>query len=210
MKRLAGRLRILIVLCSAGLLSSCGGSEVIYKPSHQILPAHIRRIAVRPVVNKTQQFGLEDKLTLRIRDEFLRNGQYRILPENLADGVVAVTVTRYILTPTQYDSVLAPTAYKLLVLADLQFINRHDNTILWTEPSLDGIQNFTAPTLAGGITEEQARELIWDTLARDIVTRTVDGFGSVTGVSQREISGQAPPNQPAPLLRGKPINPAPY
>ncbi len=205
------KLATLLLAAGTLFLAACGaGDDVIYKPAHQILPAHIGKIAIRPVINKTQQFGLEDKLTLAIRDEFLRNGEYRILPETLADGVVVVTLTRYILIPTQYDSVLAPTTYKLRVLADLQFIDRSKNRILWTEPNLEGIQSYSASTLTGGITEEEARELIWDVLARDIVTRTVSGFGSVSGRSQREISGEAPPNQPAPALPTKPVNPNVY
>jgi len=203
---------------NAGLLTlalaafGCAGpdSDMIYKPSHQILPAHIKSIAIRPAVNKTQQFGLEDKLTLRIRDEFLRDGRYQIFPENLANGIVEVFITRYILVPTQYDSVLTPTTYKLRVVADLRFIDRAKNQILWTEPNLEGIQTYTASTLAGGITEEQARELIWDILARDIVKRTIEGFGSVSGSSRRMISGDAPPNQKEPELPSNPVNPNPY
>ena len=210
MKRRAGRLRVALISILGALLTSCAGEDVIYKPAEQILPQHIRRLAIRPVINKTQQFGLEDKLTLRIRDEFLRNGQYKFTPEAEADGVVVLILTRYILTPIQYDAVLTPTAYKLRVMADLQFVDRHSNTILWTEPNLEGVQTYTAPTLAGGMTEEQARELIWDVLARDVVKRTVEGFGAVSGRSRREISGEPQPNQPPPALPSKPVNPNPY
>lgn len=200
----------LLLLGAAALLAACGGGDdMIYKPADQILPAHIKKIAIRPVINKTQQFGLEDKLTLRIRDEFLRNGTYSVAPETMADGVVVLTLTRYILVPTQYDSVLAPTAYKLRVMADLDFVDRTKNQILWTEPNLEGVQTYTASTLTGGITEEQARELIWDVIARDVVTRVVKGFGSVSGASKRDIDPVAPPHEtPTPTV--KPVNPTPY
>jgi len=183
---------------------------VTYKPTAQILPQHIRKIAVRPAVNKTQQFGLEDKLTLAILDEFLRDGQYNIVPEAQADGVVVPTLTRYILTPVQFDAVLTPIAYKLEILLDLQFIDKTKNVILWDEPNLDGILMYTNEALKGGITEEQAREQIWDQLSRDVVKRVIEGFGAVTGSSQRVISGQPPPNQPTPILPTNPVNPNPY
>lgn len=210
MKRPARRLHGIPIVLVSALLAACAGEDVIYKPAPQILPQHIGVLAVRPVANKTQQFGLEDKFTLRIRDEFLRNGRYKISPESDADGVVVFIITRYILTPIQYDSVMTPTAYKLRVMGDLQFVDRHTNTILWTEPNLEGIQTYTASTLAGGMTEEQARELIWDVLARDTVKRTIDGFGSVSGRSRRDISGEPQPNQAAPALPPKPLNPNPY
>ncbi|TBR24652.1 hypothetical protein EPO15_03630 [bacterium] len=204
-------MRLPLLLAAAGLLAACGGAgdDMIYKPADQILPPHIKRLAIRPVINKTQQFGLEDKLTLRIRDEFLRNGQYSVAPETMADGVVVVTLTRYILVPTQYDSVLAPTAYKLRVMADLDFVDRTKNQILWTEPNLEGVQTYTASTLTGGITEEAARELIWDVIARDVVTRVVKGFGSVSGASKREVDPTAPPHETQ-APPSKPVNPTPY
>ncbi len=199
----------LLAICLA-VFAGCAEEDVRYSPRQQILPAHIKRIAIRQVINKTQQHGLEDKFVLRIRDEFLRNGLYHIVPEHDADGLVVVTITRYILIPTQYDSVLTPTAYKLRVLVDLDFIDRTKGTILFREPNLESIQTYSAPTVSGGITEEEARELIWDVLGRDIVKRVVEGFGSVTGVSQRSITGQAPPNQKAPALPPKPVNPNVY
>lgn len=190
----------LSIVALAALACACG-QEVAYRPAPQILPANITKIAVRLAVNKTQQFGLEDKLTLAIRDQFLKDGSYPIVPEEDANGIVLVTITRYILTPIQYDANLVPTAYKLRVIVDLQFIDRATNTALWEEPNMEGIQTYAADTLPGGMTEEQAREAIWDTLSRDIVTRVIQGFGSVTGTSQRLMSPQgpstAPPAQPA-------------
>ena len=210
MKNRTKTLRRLALLAQLGL-QGCATEDISYQPARQILPPNIKSIAVRPVVNKTQQFGLEDKLTLRIRDEFLRDGQYRITPEDSADGVVVFTIKRYLLTPTQYDTVLTPTTYKLLLTGDLQFIDRSANTILWTEPNMQGVQTYTAPTLAGGITEEQARELVWDVLARDIVTRTVQGFGAVSGASKRLIPEPPPEQQSGPAgPPSPPVNPNPY
>jgi len=188
------------------LLGACTGSDIAYRPAPQILPQNIKRIALRLVVNKTQQFGLEDKLTLRIRDEFLRDGRYPLVPEENADGVVAVTITRYVLVPIQYDTNLIPKTYKLRILVDLQFIDKSTNTMLFEEPNMEGIETYAASTFQGGLTEEQAREAIWDTLSRDIVTRVVEGFGSVTGTSQRRISGDAP-STPPPVVPNAPLAP---
>lgn len=186
-----------VLAAMAVALSACAGADVAYNPAPQILPQNIRRLALRLVVNKTQQFGLEDKFTLRIRDEFLRDGRYPLVPEDSADGIVAVTITRYLNVPIQYDSNLIPTAYKLRILVDLQFIDRATNTMVFEEPNMEGIQTYAASTMPGGLTEEQAREQVWDILAPDIVKRVIDGFGTVTGESQRRVSGDAPSTQPA-------------
>ncbi|MFH1619307.1 MAG: LPS assembly lipoprotein LptE [bacterium] len=175
----------------------------MYRPAEQKLPSHITSIAVRPFVNKTQQFGLEDKLTLRVVDEFLKNGEFPITSEASANGVIVGEITRYILTPVQYDSNLVPTVYKLDVLLSVKFLDKTENQYLWEEPTLQGIQNYSAPILPGGMTEEQAREAVWNLLARDIVKRTVEGFGSVSGASRRKISSQSEiPRVPAPTSSG--------
>jgi len=179
------------------LLAAACGTDVAYKPTAQILPQHVQRLALKPIQNKTQQFGLEDKLLLRVRDEFLRDGRYPLVPEPESEGIVWITISRYILTAVQFDSTQASTAFKLRILVDLQFIDKSTNHILWEEKNLEGILSFPAQTLRGGLTEEQAREQIWDILARNIVKRVVYGFGSITGTSERRITGEAPSTQPA-------------
>lgn len=179
------------------LLASACGVDVAYNPTPQILPQHVQRLALRPIQNKTQQFGLEDKLLLRVRDEFLRDGRYPLVPEPESQGIVWITISRYILTAVQFDSTQATTAFKLRILVDLQFVDKSTNQILWEEKNLEGILSFPAQTLRGGLTEEQAREQIWDILARNIVRRVVYGFGSITGTSERRITGDAPSTQPA-------------
>lgn len=189
-------------LALLALACACG-TDVAYKPTPQLLPQHVQRLALRPISNKTQQFGLEDKLMLRVRDEFLRDGRYPLVPEPESQGIVLITISRYILTAVQYDATQAATAYKLRILVDLQFIDKSTNQILWEEKNLEGILSFPAQTLRGGLSEEQAREQIWDILARNIVKRVVYGFGSVTGTSERRITGEAPSTEP----NAKPENP---
>lgn len=199
------------IIALAAAFAACG-TDIAYKPAPQLLPSNIKRVSIRLVANKTQQFGLEDKLTLRIRDEFLRDGRYPVVMEAESDGIVGATVTRYMLTAVQYDASLVPTAYKLRVVLDLQFVDRHTNTVLWEERNLEGILTYPALTLPGGRTEEQAREAIWDTLARDVKTRVIDGFGTVTGTSERRITGDAPSTVPnaKPEQPLAPVNPNPY
>lgn len=205
-------MRALALALTAAALAACGGPEIGYRPAPQLLPSHIQKLAIRPIVNKTQQFGLEDKLALAVRDEFLRDARYPLTPEAEADGIVLITISRYILTPIHYDATLAPTNYKLRVLIDVTMIDRATNQALWEEKNLETSLPYPAPTLAGGLTEEQAREQIWSVLAPMVVKRVISGFGAVTGTSERRITGDAPSTAPnaqpeKPLER---VVPAPY
>ncbi len=164
------------------------GCSSPYTPAPQILPANIRKIYIRPIVNNTPQYGLEDKFTLTLVDEFLRDGRLSVVNnESSADGVLVVEINRYILQPLTYDANLVAQQYKLWVLASVFFIDKANNVTLWAEPNLEGIQIFQDSTLPGGRTEEEVREVIWDNLSRDIVKRTYGGFGSVSGVSERKL-----------------------
>ena len=202
------------LLLAVSALAACGGPDVGYRPAAQLLPSNIQKLALSPIVNKTQQFGLEDKLLLAVRDEFLRDARYPLVPEPEANGVVWITITRYILTPIQYDATLAPTNYKLRILVDVQMVDRSTNQALWEEKNLEGTLTFPSVTLTGGLTEEQAREQIWAILAPMIVRRVVNGFGAVTGTSERRITGDAPStapvSRPDPDKPITPVVPAPY
>ena len=183
-------MRKIIFLAAAALgLAACSGPDIIYKPAEQKLPIYIKRIAVRPFANKTQQFGLEEKITLKVIDEFLKNGEYLVSPENAAQGVIVGEIIHYILTPIQYDVNLVPTVYKLNVIAGLRLLDREQNRYLWEEPALQVTKMYSAANLPGGLTEEQAREALWEILAKDVVLRTVSGFGSVSSASQKKLPG---------------------
>ena len=181
--------QIMMFVAVLGLTACSTGPDVIYKPSDQKLPANIKQIAVRPFANKTQQFGLEEKLTLKVIDEFLKNGEYSIAPESSAQGVIVGEISHYILTPVQYDVNLVPTVYKLNIIATVRFLDRDENRYLWEEPALQVTKMYSAANLPGGLTEEQAREYLWEILAKDVVMRTVEGFGSVSSTSQKKLPG---------------------
>jgi hypothetical protein len=205
-------LPLIAAAAAAFALAACGGSDIGYRPVSQLLPANIQKLAIRPIINKTQQFGMEDKLALAVRDEFLKDARYPLVPEDEANGVVWITITRYILSPLQYDATLAPTSYKLRILVEVQLVDRSTNQALWVERNLEGSLTYPNQNLVGGITEEQARENIYAILAPMIVTRVIDGFGSVTGTTQRRISGDAPSTAPdaQPTAPVTPVVPAPY
>jgi hypothetical protein len=190
--------RVLPLLALLAGAAACApeGTDIQYNPAPQLIPHSIQKIALRHVINKTQQFGLEDKLTIAVRDEFLRNGQWEIVPENQASGIVQVTINLYVLQPLTFDASLVPTSFKLRIGTDVQLIDVKTHTALWDQPNIEAIQTYAADTLPGGMTEEMAREACWDILAREIVKRVISGFGTVMGTAARRVSGETPSTPP--------------
>lgn len=180
------KIGFMLGLCA--VLVACAGENVMYTPQAQIMPQHIKKIAVRPILNRTEVFALEDKFYNELYDTFLRNGMYQIVAENAgAEGVVVTTISRYLNVPVQYDSQLIPTVYKMDIWLDVVFMDKTTNTPVWREPAFLGTQVYAASTLPGGLTEQQARDRIFEKLSKDIVTRTVDGFGSVRSENKKKV-----------------------
>lgn len=184
---------------SNGVKSSSSDTGSILPPGVEIqsnpklLPQNIKKIAVPTFVNNTVQYGLEEKLTLQVRQEFLRNGRLELVDDKTADGKLVGEIGRYILEPLTYDINHVVEEYKLWILINLKFYEKDAGTgtwkesPLWEEKNLEGMYRFFAATKPGGSTEEDARNIIWDRLARDIVIRTVKGFGTVSGTSEQKV-----------------------
>ncbi|WP_428898568.1 Lipopolysaccharide-assembly [Parelusimicrobium proximum] len=178
--------RLLKVFALGIILAGCS-QNVIYKPYDQLTPGSITKIAIRPFINRTEVFALEDRLSLELTDEFLKNGQYQIVPEAEADGIIIGQIYRYLRVPLQYDSQLIPTTYRLDIWLRVQLLDPKSQIALWQEDALMGTYTYSAPTLPGGMTEDQARMEIWNKLSRDIVKRTTDGFGAVRSETKKRV-----------------------
>jgi hypothetical protein len=194
-------MRRILAALTAVALAACGGMPTRARRSPHPLPDDIQKLAIRNIVNKTQQFGLEDALSLALRDEFLRDARYPIAPEPEADAVVAITLTRYLLTPIQYDVNLNPTTYKLRVLADVSLIDRRTNKPLWARKDVEETLSYPNVNLLGGLSETAARAELWTIMAPDIVTQLIDGYSSGAAEAAKAAAvststAAAPPQAP--------------
>ncbi len=178
-----------LILLVPLLLSGC---PYEYAPSTQRLPQHIKKMGLRPIRNETAFYGLEDKFTRQLQNEFTKGGQYPLVSEDLADGVIIADIKRYINEPISYDENLIVQEKKMWVLVDIQFWDKVENRIVWTEHNLQGTNRYFLESRPGGISEEESREIIWDKLSRDIFRRTIEGFGSVTGALDKNVPQGGP------------------
>jgi hypothetical protein len=183
-------------------LFTVGCSKYYYNPAPQVLPQYIKKLAVRPFANHTRQFSLESKLTLAVQSLFNQDGRYQITTEDQADGVLIGDITKYILMPLAFDANNAPTLYKLWILVNVSFYDKIRNQTLWTEPNLGNPITYYAASSGhpGALTEEEAQQQIWNQMAVDITTRTLEGFGTVTGASDKAVPKNSPDQYPSAVI----------
>lgn len=187
----------------AAVLTGCGGMRSEYDAPAIIIPPHIKSIAVRPFENETPQPGIGEKLWLTTTEEFIRDGRIAYVDkENKSDGVVVGTIKSYRETELSHDVNLIPLEYQIAVTIDLKFLDRVNNQYLWEEPNLEQKIRYFVETQPGGKTVEQAREELWDRFASDIVRRTIQGFGTVTGSSPKAVPKAPLPENPPPAYPG--------
>ncbi len=159
-----------------------------FQPSVQVLPSHIKKLSVQQFVNKTNIFGLEEKLKLNTINEFLLDGRFEIEPETKdSDGYITGEILYYILQPISYGPNYEPQQYKLRLIINFYFVDKANNVTLWSEPNIEEVLYFLSATFPGGLTEEEAKNTILINMAKKIYIRTIEGFGSVTGTSHKKV-----------------------
>lgn len=210
------KLSSFLVLAGLWGLLGCGELSEGRAPVNVILPVGINKIGLRTFKNKTQYFGLEDRFRLRVEQEMIRDGRFPFAGvESEADAFIQGEIVNYIPQVVTYDTNNQPIEYRLWVIINVSFFDKRENRVLWEEPRLEQTYRYFVETQTGGMTEDEAREIVWDYFARDIVKRTVEGFGSVTGASSKKVPDETLPVPdsaiplPAPVERGDPP-PSPY
>ncbi|MFQ3675146.1 MAG: LPS assembly lipoprotein LptE [Endomicrobiia bacterium] len=159
-----------------------------FQPSVQVLPSHIKKIAIQQFVNKTNIYGLEERLKLNTINEFLLDGRFEVVSEmSQSDGYITGEILYYILQPTAYGTNYEVQQYKLRLIVNFYFVDVIKNVTLWEEPNIEEVLYFSAATLPGGLTEEEAKNTILSNMAKKIYIRTIEGFGSVTGTSYKKV-----------------------
>jgi hypothetical protein len=183
-----------LLFSGAFVLIATGCSKYYYNPAPQILPQYISKIAIRPFANRTQQYGIEDKLTYSVQQKFNQDGRWQITTEDQADGVLIGEISKYIQEPLKYDQNNVPTQLKLWILINVSFYDKIRNQTLWTEPNLQEILTYFSASSnnPGALTDVEAQQKLWDQFALDITTRTLEGFGTVTGASEKEVPKSSP------------------
>jgi hypothetical protein len=111
------------------------------------LPASIRTIGVPLFANQTPVFEAEQRLTERVRSEFIGRGRYRVLPNaEGADAVLTGTITSIAIVPASFDAGRQATRYRIVVTTSLEFRDVKADKVLWSNPAWQFSEEYDVTT----------------------------------------------------------------
>jgi hypothetical protein len=122
-------------------------------------------------------------LTDQLRTEFVNRGR-RTQPDVAgADAVLTATITSVTITPVAFTSTRQASKYAIIVIANVQFTDKHDDKVLWANPAVQVRDEYDATTgttandpnafLAG---DANAMLRLSRTFAQQIVTSILEAF----------------------------------
>jgi hypothetical protein len=164
--RVVMRLSLLVTLAVTVLVLSCG--VYTFNPKGK---SDIKTIAVEPFDNKTNEFGLADRLTEIVIDALIADGSMKVVSAANADALLIGTLTRYERVASVYDASDVVTEYKVIMSFEVALQNAKDQTDIWK-------QQFTqeGPYDAANQTEEDGQKLAGKRLVEAILNKTTKSW----------------------------------
>ncbi|MDI6703522.1 MAG: LptE family protein [bacterium] len=136
-----------------------------------ILPTHIKKLTIPIFANKTIRYGLEEKLTNAVIDEFISDGKFDVVPKNKADAKLIGEIIGFSEDPISYNEQGEIIEYEIWISINLSFYDIGTEKVLWE----DKINRVTTYNPIDTSFEEAVTSLL-ETLAKDVVSRTIKGW----------------------------------
>jgi outer membrane lipopolysaccharide assembly protein LptE/RlpB len=172
---------LFLLLVFVFIFSGC--AQYAAKGGSYSMPA--KKIFIAAVQNNTNQYGLEENLTMVLSDEMLNDGRLSLVnSEYEADGILSITIKRYILRPLTYDANMAAEQYKMWIVTEISLANAKNNVEMWKENIeaihiyLDSDKSSSGKESDEAVSEQDARTAAWEKLSRRLVRRIVRGYQS--------------------------------
>ena len=157
----------LILLISLFLLNNCG----YYSFSGSGLKG-VKSVAVPLFENQTQEYGIRESLTEKVVNAYVEDNTLKVVNEKIADSILYGTINSYLREAHTFDENENVREYKVRIFVKVALEEAKKKKIIWEEESLEGWAIYSATDE----TEDDGKEKALQTLAEDIVNRTVKGW----------------------------------
>ena len=172
-----------LILIAAITASGCGYALA---GRGTFLPADIKIVGIPLLENRTTTARLEQKMTEKIRNEFIDRGKYQIVyTTNGAHAVLSGAITGISFQPVGLTEQQQASRYLFTVTMRVQFTDARNNQVLWSNEALTFREEYDLKTrssngqLDGAVLLEQegpAFDRLSADLARSVVTAILEAF----------------------------------
>ena len=173
---------LIALVAAATVTGSCGYALA---GRGNALPPSIVIVGIPDFVNESSVPDIDRIITTAVRQEFQSKGKYRVQPDDASvHGLLTATIRDVDIRPTQLNEERMPTAYALVVSADVEFKHvTENNTVIWSNPSFRASEEYQVTsgatfTDAGAFLSQDsnAQERLAKKFARDVVTSIFEAF----------------------------------
>jgi hypothetical protein len=139
-----------------------------------LLPGHIKTIYIPTFGNETTRYGIEQDLTSLVVEAFTNDNRLSVVSEAEADAMLRGVIVGYQKGALTFDRAQTVDEFKIEITVSVEFEDLRDGKILWKEGEFRAWESYTAGEDEGG--EEAAIQTAIETLAGDMVSRTLEGW----------------------------------
>jgi hypothetical protein len=157
--------RLCLLIVTGVILTGCVGYRL-----GSMLPPDIKTVHVPTFINNTEEPLLEIAATRAAIQEIQRDGSLKIAPEETADSILTVRLTRFRLEALEYDRERRAAAdeYRAYLTASMQLVRRGSGDVIAASENIEGDATFL---LTGDLTS--AKESVFPEVSEDLAQRLV-------------------------------------
>jgi outer membrane lipopolysaccharide assembly protein LptE/RlpB len=163
--------------CIVLVLSACGYHTA---GKGNILPDHVKTIAIPAFVNETQSYKLEQMLTGAVVREFTTRANYRVIPnaDDDTDAILRGTVLSAATAPSTYDANTGRVASVLVTVNMKVALTGRDGKVLYANEQYQFREQYqVAQGFASFFQEDSpALQRLSQDFARTLVSNILEGF----------------------------------
>jgi hypothetical protein len=137
-----------------------------------VLPDNPQSISIPIAVNRTFEYGVEERITDVFVQEFYRDGRLDVFSQEKADLLLMLTVTRYDLHPLSYDSGEQAVSFNLRTDIEVSLKDLRTGKMLAEKVPFSENGVYFLANEPGARREEQ----VYTRLAEAVISRLLEGW----------------------------------
>ena len=161
---------LITFLCVCMVVTAC-----YYSTSQGSRAGDIRNIVIPLFDNATVETGIQETLTDKVIEQFLNNGEFRIVDLRQADAAIIGVITDLQLESVAFSQGTLAREVRLWIVVDVRFETVDKKEVIWEERQLRAYGDYAIDT--GTDTDrEPAIETAMEKMAEEILNQSISGW----------------------------------